>query len=120
MKEKKVKPPVDMSIPPIGKYGLLMGRNKYIKLDNVQSLIKSHRTFVLYKWTKEPIGVYKDLYAYLPWISYAAGKFTILSNHKWVKPTAAMKPMHIWFKSDQELKDWLGDAMFSMLVADLM
>jgi len=56
----------------------------------------------------------------LPWISYAGGKFSPIKNYKVVKEVHAMKPMHIWFKGDQELRDWLGDEIFSLLVADLM
>jgi hypothetical protein len=118
VKKKKVKKEVDISIPPIAKYGLLMGRNKYIRLDSVQSLIDSKRHFTLYKWMPDISS--RHMYAYLPWITYAGGKFAAVKVTRWVTPNKTMIPMHIWFKGDQELREWLGDAMFSMLVADLM
>ena len=120
IRKRKEPKQIDTSTPPIAKYGLALGRNIYIQLEDSKALFKSKRHFTIFEWSNT-FSTDKNLYAYVPWVTFAGGRFRGYKGYYYkVTRHTAMKPMHRWFNSDQELKEWLGDEMFNLLVADLI
>lgn len=126
---------INTSIAPCGKYGLLLGRQHYINMVDSDNLLNSKRHFVIYKWSnlQSPITSNNKIinrlitqntstieHAYIPWVAFGNGKFSIIKSYRRVQYEKIMSPMHKWFKDDIELKDWMGEKMFNLFVADLV
>lgn len=130
------------------RYGLRLSTDGYTDLTSGEHLVKSGRTFVIFKWEsaiefekivgklkKNECGVpivvrdtvsIPDTGMWLPLLRFGAGKWKKVTEEqrfyfqKKLDYKNVMTPMHMFFKDDIEFKEWLTTPLYNKLIIDLI
>jgi hypothetical protein len=101
---------------------LRLGSNAFVDVTEFAPLKESNRAFSIYRW-RDDITLSDEVYSgYQPWIYYSACKWHKYEHHspKETEIGHAAMSGHNHFKTLDDFKDWLGEAEWSKLVADLV
>jgi hypothetical protein len=123
-----IQPVVEGNYPCIYKYAIRLSRNNWIDLSSFKSLKKNKRVFSIFRWRiaqtiKFGIGRPITASGWSLWLTYKDRKWekssdTIDSSFGFVG--APLLPMHLFFKTTEEFKEWLGDATIESLFSELL
>lgn len=109
--------------PHIYKYAVLMLRNNYIDLSSFNNL--KRRSFNVYQWISKPRNLAKapDIVSgWQLWLQYKHRKWEKFNIERvdYTFDGPCMMPAHIFFKTGEELKEWLGSKNVSKMFAELL
>lgn len=120
--------------PPSNLIVLRMFSSKYADLSSFSTIMRSKRSFLLYKW--DPNAKLEDSFGYhmgtyVPWVYYTNNKWArfVYDQKKLIKFSRRrgkmvsyhiMQEGHLHFKNEQELKDWLGEEFYTDLICDMI
>lgn len=114
--------------PCIYKYAIKLSRNNWIDLSSFKSLKKSKRVFSVYKWdsyTGISFGVGPDttFSGWILWLNYKDRKWEKVADEAdktFSFEGSPLVPAHIFFKTGEEFKEWLGGDAVQSLFVDLL
>ena len=74
---------------------------------------KTKRTFVVYQWNGN---------IWLPWFHYNGSKWRLFDPTKSFKgdKSGIMPPMHIFFETETEFHEWIGEDRSAQLFSDCL
>lgn len=123
-----IQPVIEGNYPCIYQYGIRLSRNNWIDMSSFNALKKNKRVFHVFRWrisntVKFGMGTPVMASGWALWLTY--------KNRKWEKSNdtfdtsfgfmgAPLLPMHMFFKTTEEFKEWLGEAAIESLFSELL
>ena len=112
--------------PCIYKYAVKLSRNNWIDLSSFKTLKKAKRVFAIYKWGTycgHSFGQATQFSGWGLWLTYRDRKWDVNKlehDGTFTFEGAPLMPAHMFFKTGDELKEWLGEETVSDLFVDLL